>query len=285
MRTTLAERDRGFTLIEIAVGLIVVFAFLGFVLVPMSSFLQSNRINENQRALELIRNRLIEFVTQNGRLPCPAQPDLAAGPGLGIEWVKREGTRLTCEGTGAAYPGGANESPATGVVPWVTLRVPEDDAWGRRFTYSVDRSWAEVDPDCNPIGTPTQTGCSRIATTWIPLNVSVRQFPGAAGLQINQSQLAAVVVSHGPNGLGGYASDGTAAIAPPANSDESSNRLQMPSATTVARLRDFRTRLPSPDQSTCDDVGSGPLCGFDDQIVTISQSLLALRMLQAGHLR
>ena len=65
-----------------AVTLVIVF-FLGGVLVPFSAYLQTSRISNTQSALEVIREKLYQFASRNGRLPFPADP---AGT-TGLEWI------------------------------------------------------------------------------------------------------------------------------------------------------------------------------------------------------
>lgn len=277
------RRVRGFSLAEIALAFLVVIIFLGGVLVPLSSYLQNARLADNQRTIELIRDRLVEFLAQNGRLPCPARPDLTTGATLGREWVAAEGGRQVCDGSGVAYPGNGTAA-VSGVVPWVTLKVPETDPWGRRFTYSVDRSWAEIDPDCNPVGTRAKPGCTRVEAGRPSIVIAQRTAPGVS--QVSSDRLAAVVVSHGPNGRGGYLSTGVPAPLAITGSDEEANQLSMPTATTVTRMQFFRTRSPTPESSGCEDSTlAGPFCGFDDQLMALPQSALAPRLVENGHIQ
>jgi type II secretory pathway pseudopilin PulG len=310
-------RARGFTLAELTIVFLVVIVFLGGVLIPLSSYLQNTRLADNQRALELIRERLIEFALQQGRLPCPAKPDEVASPTAGQEWIVLAGTQQLCGGTGQAYP---FTTYATGVVPWQVLRVPEADPWGRRYTYSVDVSWAEVDAECIPQTLPRQVQCQlgNLAACVVastpeqptcrrdrpnaadcaargllppcapivipPLEIRTRAAPGPTDVPIFDN-LAVVIVSHGPNGLGGYTTQGVPAPPPPASSDEFLNRLEMPTATTVTRRWSFQSRTPSAGGAGCDDLTAGGVrCEFDDQLIAISRSVLHARLAQAGRM-
>lgn len=81
----LRVKSRGFTLIEMAVVLLVVTLLLGGLLVPLSTQIEQRKISETQKLLEEAKEALIGFALANGRLPCPAsansngQESFAAG--------------------------------------------------------------------------------------------------------------------------------------------------------------------------------------------------------------
>lgn len=179
-----------------------------------------------------IDKALTVFVTQNKRLPCPANGTTPSGTlNAGVEML----VAGIC-------------SPATqinGVVPWVTLGLSEEDAadpWHARITYRVqaelarnsapllmDMSW------CDSAGTPSGavglslscvSGCNGTACT-NPLNflyskgLQVQDGTGAwlnqpkplwTGMPLppppNSSGAAYVLISHGPTGGGAYNAGG-----------------------------------------------------------------------------
>jgi prepilin-type N-terminal cleavage/methylation domain-containing protein len=128
--------QRGFSLIELAVVVLVITLFLGSILVPLTTQVEQRKISDTRKALEEIQEALIGFAIINGRLPCPDTDSDPTAAGYGLE-------EATC---------GAD--PVTeGYLPWKTLGVAEMDAWGIRRTvtssprigdwrYRVDRSFA-----------------------------------------------------------------------------------------------------------------------------------------------
>jgi len=126
----------GFSLIELAVAVLVIALLLGSILVPLNTQLEQRKAAETRRMLEEIREALIGFAIINGRLPCPDTDSDPAAVGYGLE-------EATC---------GAD--PVTeGYLPWKSLGVPEMDAWGLKRTapgsprigdwrYRVDRNFA-----------------------------------------------------------------------------------------------------------------------------------------------
>lgn len=175
----------GFTLVELAVALMIIALLLGMFVVPLGTQMDNQRIAETQRQLELAREAVLGFAVAQGRLPCPATRNIA---------------------TGAAGAGTENCGLAEGVLPWAALGVPETDAWGRRFTYRVTPAFADAPP------------AGMQATFLIGDNGTLTVTNGAGNIAI---ALPAVIVSHGKNGSGGFKPDGLQM--PAAAGDEAEN--------------------------------------------------------------
>ena len=106
---------RGFTLIEMAIVLLIITLLLSGLLVPLSTQVEQRKIAETQKSLEEIKEALIGFAIVNGRLPCPA----------------------VSANNGTENPPCPAPSDRAGFVPWVSLGVSKLDAWGHQFRYSV----------------------------------------------------------------------------------------------------------------------------------------------------
>jgi prepilin-type N-terminal cleavage/methylation domain-containing protein len=63
---------RGFTLIEMAVVLVVVSLVLGSLLVPLASQVEQRKIEATEQILDQARDAVLAFAAVRGRLPCPA---------------------------------------------------------------------------------------------------------------------------------------------------------------------------------------------------------------------
>jgi len=182
----------GFTLVEMAVVLVIVGLLLGGLLVPLSAQLDIRDYNETRQKITTIKEAIIGFTLANGRLPCPADQTIASGTlGAGMEKFDAAGT--SC-------------SSLVGVVPWASLGVPETDAWGRRFTYEVAGSFSDaiilntVSPPASCVSVPLNSSFSLCSEGTI--NIS----DAATLIAI---KIPAVIVSHGKNGFGAYNSDGS----------------------------------------------------------------------------
>lgn len=245
-RRALAPRQGGFTLIELAVVMLILGILLGGLLVPLSTQLEQRRISETQRSLNDAKEALLGFAMANGRLPCPANPQwpavLAAFGNSGTE--SYNGTVCTI---------------TIGVLPWATLGLPETDAWGRRFTYYVSAIYADsiasntVTPPVGCADTPAQSSYALCS------NGSATIQATGTGVSI-ATEVPAVVVSHGKNGGGAYSPAGVIPVAA-TGADEQEN---------ADGDATFRT---------------GPYADtFDDLVVWIANSILKSRTVAAGRL-
>lgn len=75
-----ARRTRGFSLVELAIGLVIVATLLSALLVPLATQQAQRRVSETRRLLESAREALLTFAATNRRLPCPAD-----GASRGVE--------------------------------------------------------------------------------------------------------------------------------------------------------------------------------------------------------
>ena len=64
----LAQRQRGFTLIEMAVAVFIITLLLGSILVPLTTQVEQRQISDTQKALEEIKEALDRIRSSHGRL-------------------------------------------------------------------------------------------------------------------------------------------------------------------------------------------------------------------------
>jgi len=146
---------RGFTLVELAIVLIIVGLLIGGTTVMIGSVQDSANTKETQRRLVQAHDALLGFAAGNGRLPCPA-----AAPNAG-------GTESPSNGSGACT------AALNGYLPGTTLGLsPTDeqgyfvDAWGNRVRYSVYNTTigAQSDP-FTTAGKMKDIGIETLSTT------------------------------------------------------------------------------------------------------------------------
>jgi prepilin-type N-terminal cleavage/methylation domain-containing protein len=179
-------RQRGFTLTEMAVVLVIVALLIGGMMVPMSAQQEARLNAETQTSLKTVQDSLLGFVVANGRLPCPANPTLATG----VEDCTRQ----------------------WGALPWGLLGITPTDAWGRLYTYRVTDSFKDALPGGNatltpPVSctaTPTQSSFALCSDGDITIT------DGAATPNTVAGKVPAIIVSHGANGRGAYLPGGNA---------------------------------------------------------------------------
>lgn len=217
--------SHGFTLIEIAIVLVILSLLLGSLLMPLAAQVQQRQISDTQHLLDDAKLAITGYALKSPGVPYLPCPDVD-----GNGWEDR--TSGVCN----SY---------VGDLPFATLGLPATDAWGNRFHYHVEKKYADNPPPSTPSSTPIV-------------------IQNAARVTI-ANNLAAIVLSYGPNGLGAHSASGTTNPLPPAGSLEAQNT-------------DSDSTYIQATQSA-----QGSTAGeFDDMVSTISQFVLASTLNQAG---
>ena len=251
MRETVAggrvSQATGFTLIEIAVVMVVLSLLLAMIAGIATAMVGQQRREATRQRLAGVETAIAIFVSQNKRMPCPADgqtPGTTAGAGV----------EARNSGTGACNIDNFNFNHTRGGVPWITRGRAEPDTtdgWGNRLTYRVAPELAidnamdltACDPGgsgslyynlytgtpgvCNPTTSPSppNTATTPCSTTNFPDNCTPpATYTQNKGLKIRTNSTtvtltmsptaipstgaAYVVISHGENGEGAYNNQG-----------------------------------------------------------------------------
>jgi len=234
--------SQGFTLVEVAVVLVIVGVLVGSFIGTFANRIEVTRRGDTKKELDEIKLALLGYAYTNGYLPCP---DVSIPPD-GIEEIGVDRVTGRCV---------AGNTPGT--LPWVTLGVGSADAWNIRYSYWVDRIYSDD---------------SGAAAAW-PNPGSVFVLLSADGTAVIQesvlgdiaTNVVAVVISHGKNTLGGINISVVASAAAAADELENTNNDG-----------NFVSRPPSPVGAT---TAGGE---FDDILIWISEYELKAKMVEAG---
>ncbi|MDY0072145.1 MAG: prepilin-type N-terminal cleavage/methylation domain-containing protein [Thauera sp.] len=160
-----SDAERGFSLAELAVVLLVLTLLAAGSLLPLSSRLQASQQRLTRDQLDEIELALVGHALIYGQLPCPSPPSAAGGSADGIA------------------PAPPCDFSQPGELPWRSLGVGATDAWGQRWRYQVDAGFAEA----------------QIQATTLPRsNLQVFDHQGLR-LTLVDSQAVALVFSLGAN--------------------------------------------------------------------------------------
>lgn len=157
------RKQRGFTLVELAMVLVIFGLLIAGLLSPLSAQVELRRTQETEAILEEAKEALIGYVLANKFLPCP---DVNVVP-TGAEGARNASQCAVLEG----------------VLPWQLLGVRGQDAWGRYIRYRVSTDFTD------------NLDYFKLSDTG---NITVNSDTGTL-----VTKAIAVVASHGPNGFGG----------------------------------------------------------------------------------
>lgn len=262
MSTTLQAKTYckkgGFTLVEMAMVLLIVALLLGGLVPSISSQIEQRRISETNRQLDDIREALIGYAVINGRMPCPAVS--------GSNGIESPSTGGNC--TYFSNNTNANDN----YLPAVTLGLPGTnsagllaDAWGNPIRYAVT-SWSYTGPPGVSNVFTTQGGMSSAGITNLSPTLTVcSTASGISGSNCASgatlaSNAVAVIYSTGKNGASGGA-----------GADEAENLS--PNGTDNHGYV-FVSHVPSATSGN----------EFDDIVTWVSPNVLINRMVAAGKL-
>jgi prepilin-type N-terminal cleavage/methylation domain-containing protein len=252
MRIVGTGRERGFSLVELAVVFVIISLLLATAMYTLSAQTEQRNFEETRRRLEAARELLLGFAVANRRLPCPA----------------------TAASSGAEAFSGANcTSPYGGFLPArsIGFQITDAagfalDAWQNRIRYAVSGNAVALIGCAGSSTQPHFTNATNLRTNGITCQpndlVVCRQSPAVvtastcdAGTSVtNQSLVVAIAFSTGKNGATG----GTG-VNEARNLDN--NAL-------------FVSRTPDPASATGGE--------FDDQMTWIAVGELYAKLVAAG---
>ncbi len=167
----------GFSLIEMAIVLVVVGLLLGGLMAPLATQIENSRRNETQQIMAQSLEAIYGYSLANGRLPCP-----------------------DTTGDGAENRVGNNCKSVRGNLPWATLAIGSQDAWGQAFLYRVTNSYADL-VNGTGCGTPTPNISFSLCSTG---DIQVLNAAGGSTVAVN---VPAVIVSRAKKRAAAAAAD------------------------------------------------------------------------------
>jgi len=242
---SLTRHNRGFTLIELAIVLIIVALLSGGLMMAVSTQMDTIAASETQRRLNDARDALLGYVAANGRLPCPA-----IGGATGVE---------------SPLGGGNCNDNWDGFLPAVTLGLSPSnetgyavDGWGNPVRYAITKAVSSQVSTANQIKAAWNAGTAlaadlRICSSALGMTGSGASASCAAGSELANNAVA-VIYSRGKNGA-----------AAPVSADEQANG-------DTDRL--FVSHTPT----------SAGANEFDDLVIWLSPNILYNRLIAAGRL-
>lgn len=245
------RRSRGFSLVEMAIVIVIITLLLGAVLVPLGTQVGQRNTDNTRNMLDNIKDAIIGFAVANGRLPCPAS--------------------AASNGVEDPVGGGLCKAAFDGFVPAVTLGITQTDAqgyaidaWGNRIHYAVTDSNSNAFTTFTASNSMRIVGMSSLSPNLAVCESSPAGGPPPCGTALTlASNAVAIIFSSGSNGANAsdYGPDEIANFDP-----------NNPSAADGV----FVSHTSSQSGSS---IGQ-----FDDLVTWISPYVLYNRMISAGQL-
>ena len=258
------RRARGFSLIEIAIVLVIVGIMISAGVGGVSAVKSRGAVQTTVERQTKIQTALLAYVIQYGCLPCPAVVG-GAGGGQAVDNLSTA-YATSCGTTGGGRTGC---SVTQGIVPWVNLGLNKDDV--------IDGFGTLIEFAPTPALTTTSTQMVYRTTPTGTL------YPNAGTLTVNdaaadqQTNVAAyVLVSHGPDRSYGYlpGASGTA------------SRLPDPHGSALQGCNADASVAPNPACGTAgyvlDDPRDGAAASWFDDIVRFETARIMIQKCGAG---
>ncbi len=221
------KRNYGFSLIEMAIVVAIGATLLTLGLAALNSQSNSAGYSITKKRQDLIKDALIAHLGANKRFPCPYVPTIgSAATGMAPP---------ACPQVGGVLP--------FGTIPFATLGLAREigeDGWGNLFSYQIysDAPAPACPGPGRDWGNKLCFGAGKIGGLTIK--------DGAADLS---SDLVAVVISHGANGLGAWVAAQGTRNANPVSCEEAHNARIVTVGCTLTANRYYKG-----DTQTNDDV-------------------------------
>jgi prepilin-type N-terminal cleavage/methylation domain-containing protein len=162
-------RQRGFTLTEMAVVLVIVALLIGGLILPMAAQQDIRNNTETSKLLADVHESLYGYAAGHAAgdghpyLPCPDTNGDGAEDRAGATCVNQEGN-----------------------LPWATLGIGQQDAWGNPLRYRVAAVYSSssigftLQPTGNNLQVCTSSACTTVLATAVPAVILSRGKNGMA---------------------------------------------------------------------------------------------------------
>jgi len=162
------QLQRGFSLIELAIVLVIIGLLIGGGIVALQTATERQQRSEQRQQMREIRDALYGFAMSRRHLPCPDRDDDLDG----LEDRDGDGTCAVLEGA----------------LPWATLGLGSRDAWGSRLRYRVHGAYAEEPDNGMAFGLEPEPG------------IELAVYERFQEDDLIAENIPALVVSYGPDG-------------------------------------------------------------------------------------
>jgi prepilin-type N-terminal cleavage/methylation domain-containing protein len=262
------HHQSGFSLVELAVvifiiGLIASMSFGAFKAQMVNASIRATKTNQDS-----IKDALVAYLGKNRRLPCPAIDNLGGN------------------GRDSAVIPPSNCKTYFGLVPYQELGLTKNiamDGWDNFFTYGVSPQWTATLAPATTTQTATITNTAGSAFNVGNIGVIIVQdrIQTPSSTPPILPNAAAIILSHGANGMGAYTAKGTQNDFVNAGADE---KLNVPTAAFSATAIAVPATLGPYFKREYSDNTSLTGGAFDDVVSIVTPNDLIIPLTKGGTL-
>lgn len=250
------QNSKGFSLVELAIVLVIVGVLAGTFLTTLGSRINTTRRADTVAEMEVIKQALYGYALTNNfaHLPCPDCRTAACSLGANVE---NDGLSDITAGVCDVDVIGINAILPLGNLPWRTLGLGYSDSWGNRYSYWVS-------------SLATNDTANMLLPAWgVGSSATINTRVGTATVEVSDNAVA-LIMSHGKNGFGTVSMQGVGIANPP--------------AANVDELENLNDDLTFVSRAETDEGVAVAIGAFDDLIIWISEYELKAKMVEAGKL-
>lgn len=275
MLTNKFKKESGFTLIEIAVVLVLVGLILGSFIGSLTSRIETTRRDNTANQLEEIKSIILGFASARGRLPCPAM-------------ASSTGNEQPVSGSNAGTPCTLQH----GFIPGKTLGISGSynldnllvDSWGNPIRYSVTTTLSNAFTNSPGISSISGIGIANLTpdlTICTAFSTAPAGCTSTAQTLVNNAPF--VILSLGKDG-GNFVESITASGDPPTTDQGENAGEAKVAANALGENVEYTVGLGTEFVSTAYSSVGSTAGQFDDLILWVSPFELYSRMIEAGQI-
>ena len=275
------HNQQGFTLVELAIVLMIVALLLGGMLLTLGSQDELRKIRDTQKTLEEANSALVGYAASNGRLPCPAS---STSNGVNSYCTNETGLcgTVIVPPTGVRPDHGRCSNPYDGFLPGVTLGLSGVDANG----YVTDAWGSESNRIRYAIYSALNTSSGAINAVNHPFTATTGMKTATMSSIAGRTPLLSVC-----NTAAGITNAGTATAQCPGNTTLTNSAV----AVVFSLGKNAPTGVTGTDEAVNLDAdpvfvshsnaqASAPAGEYDDLVIWLSPNILFNRMITASTL-
>lgn len=265
-RSSVPRSEGGFSLIEVAIALIVISLMMLPIIQTYNIYLITKKDTITKGVTDIVKSAMLKHYQKYGVYPTPANPSIAQGqPGFGAPVPVGAGwptctsaSTVVCKTASTTF---GSYTVLIGDVPFAALGIPYKssvDGFGRKLKYAVTESLAKTPTDFDDTKGAIEI-LDKIDRT-DPLNPNGKSIYVVGAVTVPRAQF--VVLSMGEDGMGAFSLAGVRAV--PCTSSTTASQFENCDNDGIFR-NNYDSKIGGPDISDGNSADK-----FDDYVIAVN---------------